>query len=146
MKTVSSAERTDFLRQHGIDFLTGEACGIGARVLCDVSNEGAALLCDLLGVVSLNLTSAWNNRFKENAAGSIMLPHGWFEMVVVWALLRDGAIYVVSTNAGLIACNTPEEIEQLDGMEWIEKGLHWRRHGTAQGGMRNRHEFSGRVN
>ncbi len=39
----------DLLKQHGITFLTSEACGVGLRGLFDLTPEGQELLEEALG-------------------------------------------------------------------------------------------------
>jgi hypothetical protein len=37
------------LRSFGINALTGEACAVGKRLLCDVNDQGRKLLCSIFG-------------------------------------------------------------------------------------------------
>ena len=58
------------LRPYGIDCLTGEACGISARALCDLTEDGQKLVREFLGLpYNAPFAPAWNS-----AAGSCFLP------------------------------------------------------------------------
>lgn len=62
------------LRQFGIDVLTGEACGLSYRLLCDVTKEGKQTLEKALGVIALELADNWNNGSATDPhVGSVML-------------------------------------------------------------------------
>ena len=63
MKTVACWED---LARYGIEALTGEACGLSYRLLCDVTAKGKAVLAKFLGAPDLALPPAWN-RGSEGA-------------------------------------------------------------------------------
>ena len=42
------------------DPLTGEACGLSYRILCDVTEAGRKTLAKALGIPNLTLPAAWN--------------------------------------------------------------------------------------
>ena len=83
------------LTQFGINPLTGEACAYGLRVLCDVSQEGAALLTQFLGAATLALHPNWNSRVGERpAVASVLLPRESLRPLHIFALLQQGHDFV----------------------------------------------------
>ena len=131
---------------YGINFLTGEACGYGGRILIDLTPEGADLMEEFLGT-TIRRGNAWNN-----GEASMMYPRGAIADLAIFCLIKDGNAVVVLRN-DYIALGFTEE-------EWLaedENGLEFRTRyfaaypncktyfnsGTA--GTRNRHEMSGRV-
>jgi hypothetical protein len=88
------------LRQLGINMLTGESCGYSLRLLCDVSEEGKALLADYFGMPGIQLAANWNSRVGEQpAVGSIMLSRKLLMPLAEFALLRKGALAVVESDS-----------------------------------------------
>jgi len=51
----------DDLRPYGIAILTGEACGLSYRILCDVTERGKQTIQKALGITSLGLPDNWNH-------------------------------------------------------------------------------------
>ena len=93
------------LEQFGIRALTGEACRVGTRILCDLTFEAEKIVCDLLGInyVSYNKYATFPPSWNGNgASGSFMLPHGLFHDLAVWCLIHKGCreIMVVRPGAG----------------------------------------------
>jgi len=141
--------------------LTAEADGTGLRLLCDVTEDGQALLESFLDL-SICPARAWNN-----GAGSVMLPKGIFKSLLIFALFLEGAdaVVVVDYDSPTLASHHIRVISDMErgqggkiiwSCEWEELkgrlteliGSHWRvytRQGTAAGGLRNYHHFSGRV-
>jgi hypothetical protein len=72
------------LRQFGIEALTGEACRVGVRVLCDLTPIGAQIVSDLLGVPEGSFPDAWNG---GKAVSSVLLPRDLWHDLAVWCLL-----------------------------------------------------------
>jgi hypothetical protein len=72
------------LRQFGVEALTGEACRVGTRILCDLTPAGAGIVCDLLGISEGTLADSWNS---GKAVSSIMLPYSLWHDLAVWCLL-----------------------------------------------------------
>lgn len=158
------------LKEYGIEQLTGEACGIGLRVLCDLSPDGVALIEEFLSVKLDDQNNSWNHQ-SQTGWKSIMLPYSIFNDLMVYVLAKEYP-YVVKVdwhtnwaNAHYVEgfslkedyldfkesanriyvtdARTPKEIE--DGAEPRPRS-HWRVYissGTA--GMRNRHEWTGRT-
>ncbi len=85
----------------GINPLTGEACALAMRVLCDLNEDGAALLREYLGLPSTaKLADNWNSTVNDKpAVASIMLERHAFASLMRFALLRDGWPYVAGNDA-----------------------------------------------
>ena len=80
------------LGHYGINFLTGEACAVGKRLLCDVNDQGRRLLCSIFGLPP-NTTFAenWNNQVNgDEAIGSIFLPPQLLTFLAAMILLQTG--------------------------------------------------------
>ena len=117
----------DDLRHYGINFLTGEACAVGKRLLCDVSDQGRKLLCSIFGLPP-NTTFAenWNSQVNgDPAVGSIFLPHHLFAFISAMVLLQTGCKCAVVLATGEVygiepdddvsgKCKMPVEEEQDD--------------------------------
>ncbi|MDO9179143.1 MAG: hypothetical protein Q7U16_12630 [Agitococcus sp.] len=87
------------LGQFGIGALTGEACAFSLRTLCDVNEEGKALLADFFSVPELTLADSWNSSVNGTPAiGSIMLTHDVIKPLARFAFFRSGALAVVCTQ------------------------------------------------
>ena len=64
----------DELRAYGVDMLTGEACGLSYRLLCDVSERGKHIIQIALGIANLDLHDSWNRGDpKEPHIGSYLV-------------------------------------------------------------------------
>jgi hypothetical protein len=142
---VKTVKCFDDLRAYGINCLTGEACGIGYRILCDLDEKGAALVRKCLGLVPGSVFArGWNN----SQGWSVMLPH---EMVIplgIFALLDNGCKEVLATNGELYGVELEEDADKLYQTLMQFGRSHVRRlkyRGTGPGGDRHVHEMSGRV-
>ena len=145
MKTVSCFAD---LIAYGIDPLTGEACGLSYRILCDVTENGRNVLRKAFGIPHMNLSPSWN-RGTDAAphVGSILLALEMLVPLAVFSLLESGC-----TEAWLVHEGGVIGIEPKDSPEMIEanrrlvgerllRTLAYR--GTA--GDRNVHVMSGRI-
>ena len=155
MPTVQFTNWHDF-RKAGIEFLTGEACGLMLRVLCDVTEKGRLLFCKTFGLdpTTNKLGEPWNGGSKDAPhVGSVMLSLDQLPLLSVFACLETGVpeCYVVTDDRGVWRGTygfAPDDRADLD--RWLEFE---KRHGRSvvrrayQGtaGDRNRHVFSGRV-
>jgi hypothetical protein len=83
------------LRPYGIDVLTGEACGMSYRYLCDVTEQGKKVIEKLFDV-ELKLPENWNS----GAIGSIMLPPDMLVPLGILALLEGGCSEVWANEHG----------------------------------------------
>lgn len=86
------------LAQFGIANLTGEACAYSMRQLCDVNEDGKALLEAYFGI-QLQLADRYNSSvYGKPSIGSLMLhSHSSLE-IAQFAFFRAGALAVVVTN------------------------------------------------
>jgi hypothetical protein len=60
-RTMKSIRSWDDLSAYGIVPLTGEACGLSYRILCDVTARGKKTLEKALSVAQLGLQENWNH-------------------------------------------------------------------------------------
>lgn len=85
------------LRPYGINCLTGEACNLSARLLCDLTDEGRSLICEILGLpYNTEFCGAWNG--GEGHIWRAMLPYHLFPVIAVFALLKSGATVAIHTE------------------------------------------------
>ena len=150
------------LEEFGIRALTGEADRTGMRILCDLTDYGKDIVCDLLG---LPVTASFPPNWNSGANHSVMLPYRLFTDLCVWCLLvgkRCSQVAVISpTNAngtlrsiseviGLERKDVAETAEWTEHLEWLrEAGFHVRVIQINQGqpgeGTRAEHAMSGRT-
>jgi hypothetical protein len=140
MKTVSS---WDHLRPYGIDLLTGEACALGYRLLCDLTLQGQNTVerCFSVAIQSEN----WNSGSDANPhVASIMLTHEMLLPLAVFALLDSGCREVWITDGAAIGIESTDTADQVKRLKQLHK-LHRRfeYHGPFED--RNQHQMSGRV-
>ena len=145
MKTVTCFND---LTAYGIEPLTGEACGLGYRILCDVTERGRNVLGKALGIPNIALPAPWNRGTSTDPhVGSVMLS---FEMLVplaVFALLENGCTEAwLVRDGGVIGIEAGDDAEMIDANrrmvgEKLLRSLAYR--GTA--GARNVHVMSGRI-
>lgn len=92
----------DDLRGFGIIALTGEACGCGLRLLCDVTSQGAILVERFLGGnVTIEPGSNWNGKSGEDKhVGSVMLPYSILPELAAFAFAFRGPHGVLITKNG----------------------------------------------
>jgi hypothetical protein len=101
------------LTQFGINSLTGESCAYGMRMLCDVSDDGRALLADYFGMPSISLEPNWNSVVGDQpATGSIMLAHDIVRSLAQFAFFRRGALAVLITEHEVNGIFTSERVQQ----------------------------------
>jgi hypothetical protein len=145
MKTIA---RRDHLSEFGIVPLTGESCGLGYRILCDVTVKGKLILEKCLGIPDLKLPPNWNTGSEaEPHVGSIMLAPELLVPIAVFALLENGCkeVWKVESQGvhGIQHSDPPDTAESL--ARWLGpdnlRRLAYR--GTASD--RNVHLMSGRV-
>ena len=145
MKSIHS---WDDLSAHGIVPLTGEACGLMYRILCDVTARGKKTLEKALAVAELRLQDNWNcGTDADPHVGSVMLAREVLPFIGVFALLEDGCLEVWLTRGnGLIGIERTDEAEEVERFKRFHADDLVRRFayaGTA--GDRNQHMMSGRV-
>lgn len=89
------------LRQLGINCLTGESCAYGLRVLCDLDEQGAAMLREYLGVAML--AHNWNSTVGDKpAVASVMLHRESLQQVGEFVLMHKGALAVIRTGNHMV--------------------------------------------
>lgn len=159
------------LKPYGVNPLTGEADGVGMRVLCDLSARGVKLLAKALGLQTVTPEEPWNRATPVNdqpPVGSFLLPRDLFTTLAVFALLETGVrgAFVVERGPdttelwsmegvyshderpdpkGGVLGDCYAEVEEYMN-ELRAKGCHVRRYGyDGTAGDRNKHQFSGRV-
>ena len=143
MKTINC---WDDLTQYGIVPLTGEACGLMYRILCDVTGGGKSVLEKALGVAELKLPESWNCGSDDDPhVGSVMLAREVLPFFGVFALLESGCPEVWLTKAGgLIGVergDPSEEVERFKRFHADDLARRFAYSGTA--GDRNQHIMSG---
>jgi hypothetical protein len=132
------------LRRYGIDCLTGEACGLGYRLLCDVTAKGKAILEKVLDC-ELTLAGNWNYGSDEDPhVGSIMLSYEMLNPIAAFAMLESGCCEVWIRKSDVIGFEDKEK-DYYEEYAYTEgcnaRKLSYR--GTC--GDRNLHVMSGRV-
>ena len=156
-KTITWSNRASTLRDYGVKRVTGEACGVGLRILYDLTPEAAKTMEEMLGGVKIQAPGWSGEEF------SIMLSGMWTDEVLLYFLLTEYEVVVVKSYKGdgshsdnylgrviqdsILCYNTLDDWnadkEILNRKIWNYQ-VYWRT-GTAPGGMRNRHEWSGRI-
>ena len=147
MRTINS---WDELRPFGIDLLTGEACGLSYRLLCDVTQKGKKVIEKALGVTNLELPENWNRgSADEPHVGSIMLVPELLMPLAIFALLEDGCSEAWRTKSGgIVGIEVSDSLERVEARKrfYGDSDNFVRRYtygGTA--GDRNRHQMTGRI-
>lgn len=139
----------DDIRPFGVVPLTGEACGLSYRILCDVTARGKKILERALDVAQLGLRESWNRGDPDAPhVGSIMLAPDVLTFLGVFALLEDGCLEVWLTKGsgvvGIERCDPSEQVESFKRFHANDLIRRFAYAGTA--GDRNRHVMSGRIN
>ena len=138
----------DHLRPFGIDVLTGEACGLGYRLLCDVTARGKAIVEKCLGTPTLTFFERWNTGSKDDPhVGCLMLVPEMFTPLAVFAVLESGHKECwVTKNGGVYAIDPDDPQDAIEAIRrWlgVESMRRFSYRGTA--GDRNVHVMSGRT-
>ena len=138
------------LEQLGINYLTGEACGLMMRVLCDVNETGRKTV-EAFFRCKLGDNSNWNGQVDgEPAVASVMLPRSIFAELAAFAHVEQtgcpARIEIRNGEArGVIGMEPHNDAKRFEDVEvyypgrWVGKSNH---PGT---GIDNQHAFSGRV-
>jgi hypothetical protein len=147
MRTINSWNE---LRPFGIDALTGEACGLSYRLLCDVTQRGKSTIEKALGIKSLDLPENWNRGGNEEPhVGSVMLAPELLAPLAIVALLEAGCVEVWRTRSGSLIgiepTDAPDRIEALRQVYSDRDNLVRRYAYGGTAGDRNRHQMTGRV-
>ena len=140
MKTVSC---WDHLGPWGIIALTGEACSLGYRLLCDLTLQGQNIVERCLSV-AIQSENRNHGSDADPHVASIMLTHEMLLPLAVFALLESGCREVWITDGAAIGIEPADTADQVERLKQVYK-LHRRfaYHGPFQD--RNQHQMSGRV-
>lgn len=140
MKTVC---RWSELEQFGIIVLTGEACSLMYRLLCDLTAQGKRIVerCLSVEIASEN----WNSGSANHPhVASIMLTHEMLQPLAVFALLEAGCREVWVTESAAIGVEDVDSDAEVDRMKHVSKPhRRFAYHGPHSD--RNQHQMSGRV-
>jgi hypothetical protein len=135
------------LRPFGIEPLTGEACGLMYRILCDVTAEGVKVLEKCLSA-RVTPADAWNRGDPDRPhVGSVMLSPAMLVPLGIFALLESGCrevwLYQNGSMLGIEAADSAQQVELCRKMapEALVRAFGY--HGTA--GDRNVHVMTGRT-
>lgn len=147
-EVMKSINCWDDLARYGIKPLTGEACGLMYRILCDVTARGKRVLEKALDVADLGLRDNWNQGSNDDPhVGSVMLAREVLPFVGIFALLEAGCREVWLTKAGGLIGIEPsddaEDVERFKQFHGNDLARRFAYSGTA--GDRNEHMMSGRV-
>ena len=143
MKTLSEWRH---LEEYGVIPLTGEACGLMYRILCDVTERGKAIVEKCLGC-QVVLPENWNHGTESTPhVGAIMLTPEMLIPLGAFALLESGCreVWLVGTALiGIERTDSEEEVELL--REFHERNIRRRFAYRGTAGDRNVHVMTGRV-
>ncbi len=138
----------DDLSAHGIIPLTGEACGLAYRLLCDVTARGKKTLEKALGIAQLGPHENWNHGNADDPhVGSVMLAPDLLPFIGVFALLEAGCREVWLTKGHtVIGIEADDSAEEVESFQRFHANNLVRRFGYAGTcGDRNQHMMTGRV-
>lgn len=145
---MKSVRCWDDLCSYGVIPLTGEACGLMYRILCDLTVKGKRLVEKALSVTEIRLHDNWNHGTdKEPHIGSIMVGPELLPFLAVFALLEDGCpeVWLTKGNTviGIESTDSAEDIETFQRFHGKDLVRRFAYAGTC--GDRNQHVMSGRV-
>jgi hypothetical protein len=143
------------LEQLGIRALTAEACAYNMRVLCDVNEDGRALLLDYFGLPpSSALATAWNGSVQgKDTVGSFMLHRSALLPLAEFGMRRMNAEGILFKDKhAVVGLFTPDLVDKYSKLisEWPETTKAWTLQVRPKGagpsvGSRNVHMATGRV-
>lgn len=155
MTNSATQERTSIaihswkdLEVFGISALTGEACAYSQRLLCDVNEEGKALLEEFWGTPDLTLAKPWNSSVDgKPSVGSVMLARDGMLSIARFALFRDSALayYEGADKASIVGIYTQERLEQYAANNFPLVRNYALLSQQPHAGSRNVHAMTGRV-
>lgn len=134
------------LEKLGINMLTGEACGLSMRLLCDVNQIGRETV-DAFFRCCLGDDSNWNSMVNgQPAVASVMLTRSIFTDLAAFAhIFQTGRGVRICDNGEVLGLTGEEDADYLARVErcypgrWVGKTSH---PGT---GIDNSHAMSGRT-
>lgn len=127
MKTIHSLGD---LRQFGIDCLTGEACALNRRLLCDLTAEGKNLIEKVLGIEDIKLAG-----YQNGGVGSILLERETMWTAAILAMLLGGCVEVWQSDydGSLHGIESPDELELARANEGNTSEHNWRKYRLFRG-------------
>lgn len=136
------------LEEYGFNFLTGERCNLGMRILVDVDERGARIISHMLDM-DVREGSQWNN-----GVASIMIPRNWFFELAAFALADEGYETVVIHPTGdtyrhahVMGCSNDEwdtELSALYSKHYGNQRVFRTYDAHPHRGLNNVHAMSGR--
>ena len=109
------------LLPYGIDPLTGEACGLMYRLLCDVTTSGKKIIEKTLGC-RLDLPGNWNSGKPDDPhVGCIMLAYEFLIPIGIFALLENGCTEVWHCGDSLIGIEPTDHFDHPDEVKKVYK-------------------------
>lgn len=142
----------------GIQPLTGEACALSMRMLCDVNAEGRQLLSDYFGIPNLEMAPPMNSRVDEQpSVGSIMLPRQSWPEIARFGLFMKGALALYERDTAettvyrgccqIVGIFSEERVQEYvkAGLELAYNPLKPHVGENVRVGSRNVHQMTGRV-
>lgn len=136
------------LKDYGIGPLTGEACGYGQRLLCDLTEDGQQLIRDFFSLPEgTTFSPNWNTTVNgKPSVGSIMLPRNLIDdlrVFIIFHIEKKKYAYVFPSDS-IVGSDVRIEPEQL--MEGCRCATNWALAGNhPNSGGRNVHAMSGRT-
>lgn len=139
MKTIRN---WNDLRQFGILPLTGEACALSIRILCDLTPAGQQFIHRFFALpYNTPMSRAWNSE----GTGSVMLPYSILPDLAAFCLLETGCEWAVAADFDIHGIEADDDKDRV--AEWLETVDVKRRYIPLHGpkvGMSCVHQMSGR--
>ena len=148
MNTIHIRSWSDLRESFGINMLTGEACAFSMRVLCDVNEDGLALLSDYFGVGDLQLAAQMNSMVGDKPAiGGIMLHRNSLSQLAEFGLFAKNALGIATQADGtIIGLMDQKAFDAYANANYdIRRNYRVEQPGVTVG-SRNVHQATGRVN
>lgn len=120
---------SDGLYQYGVHVLTGEACALSLRALCDLTEDGVQLVADFVGAKRLDKSSLHENYNSkvggEPAVASVTLAWDALPSLLALALARAGyAEAIIDKWAGAVhATKSPFEVEWQERKRMLHEAM-----------------------
>ena len=140
------------LKKYGIQYLTGESCVYGLRILCDVNDYGKRLIEGYFGVHGLNMPYKMNPTVNgEDSVGCLTLPREIFVPLAKYCLFHEEGCYAVhiSGDNSLTGLTEDQCRQYLEGYEEQRKNIYfnfgYNPDPSISRNGRNIHQFTGRV-
>ena len=109
------------LSRYGIMPLTGEACGLSYRILCDVTAAGKRIIEKALDVAQLGLRENWNhgNTGRPAYRLRVMLAPDLLPFLGVFALLESGCreVWLLTKSRQVVGIEGDDEPDRADALK-----------------------------